>query len=116
MCGFLGTAAKRGCSCCLKEFPGTVGSMDYSGFDRESWPKRMNSLHREAAESLLLKRTKAELLACESLHGCRYSELLRLPYFDPVRMLIIDPMHNLFSKEGCQASLDQQRYYSHQML
>ena len=70
--------------------------MDYSGFDRESWPKRMNSLHREAAESLILKRTKAELLACESLHGCRYSELLRLSYFDPVRMLIIDPMHNLF--------------------
>ena len=28
--------------------------------------------------------------------GCRYSCLLQLPYFDPVRMLIIDPMHNLY--------------------
>ena len=32
----------------------------------------------------------------ESEVGCRYSVLLDLPYFDPVRMLIIDPMHNLY--------------------
>ena len=28
--------------------------------------------------------------------GCRYSALLDLPYFDPVRTLVVDPMHNLF--------------------
>ena len=28
--------------------------------------------------------------------GCRYSALLNLPYFDPVRMTIIDGMHNIF--------------------
>ena len=28
--------------------------------------------------------------------GCRFSVLTQLPYFDPIRMLIIDPMHNLF--------------------
>ena len=28
--------------------------------------------------------------------GCRFSVLLDLPYFDPVQMLLIDPMHNLF--------------------
>ena len=32
----------------------------------------------------------------ESSLGCRYSVLLDLPYFDPVRMCIIDPMHNLY--------------------
>ena len=32
----------------------------------------------------------------ESMFGCRYSALLDLLYFDPVRMSIIDPMHNLF--------------------
>lgn len=32
----------------------------------------------------------------ESKLGCRYSVLLKLPYFDPVRMTLIDPMHNLF--------------------
>ncbi|EXX62874.1 hypothetical protein RirG_157680 [Rhizophagus irregularis DAOM 197198w] len=28
--------------------------------------------------------------------GVRWSELLRLPYFDPIRFTIIDPMHCLF--------------------
>ena len=36
----------------------------------------------------------------ESELGCRYSVLLLLPYFDPyfdpVRMLQLDPMHNLY--------------------
>ena len=31
----------------------------------------------------------------ESEHGVRYSELFRLPYYDPIRMHVIDPMHNL---------------------
>jgi hypothetical protein len=28
-------------------------------------------------------------------HGARYFELSRLPYFDPVRMTVVDPMHNI---------------------
>lgn len=28
-------------------------------------------------------------------HAVRYAELCRLSYFDPVRMSIIDPMHNI---------------------
>lgn len=32
----------------------------------------------------------------ESREGYRYTELLRLPYFDPSRMFVVDPMHNLF--------------------
>jgi len=28
--------------------------------------------------------------------GVRWSELLRLPYFDPIRFLVVDPMHCLF--------------------
>ena len=31
----------------------------------------------------------------EKEYGCRYSVLLKLPYFDPVMMCVIDPMHNL---------------------
>jgi len=26
----------------------------------------------------------------------RWSEMLRLPYLDPIRFLVVDPMHNLF--------------------
>ena len=33
----------------------------------------------------------------ESRYGIRYSELFRLPYFDPIRSHAVDPMHNLFS-------------------
>ena len=29
-------------------------------------------------------------------HATRYSELSRLPYFDMVEQIVIDPMHNLF--------------------
>ena len=39
--------------------------------------------------------TKKERETIEFEHGVRYSELSRLPYFDPVRMHLIDPMHNL---------------------
>ena len=41
-------------------------------------------------------RTKTELRKKESELGCRYSSLLKLPYFDPPTMLVIDPMHCLF--------------------
>ena len=40
VCDFLGHSATLGCSKCLKSFKGTVGNMDYSGFDRHSWPMR----------------------------------------------------------------------------
>ena len=36
----------------------------------------------------------------ECKFGCRYSVLLDLPYFDPIRMHVIDPMHNLFLGSG----------------
>lgn len=35
VCGFLGRNARLGCTRCYKEFSGTVGSMAYSGFERE---------------------------------------------------------------------------------
>ena len=93
--GFLGYNAHLGCSRCYKRFSGTVGSMDYSGFDRSTWKCRSSSQHRNDACSLLTVRTKSELQKRESELGCRYSVLLELPYFD-ARMLIVDPMHKLF--------------------
>lgn len=32
----------------------------------------------------------------ESKYGTRYSKLMRLPYFNCVRLTVIDAMHNLF--------------------
>ena len=96
VCGFLGHSARLGCSRCYKNFPGAVGSTDYSGFDRRSWKARGGQEHRNNALKLQNFTTLAEQEKEESEFGCRYSELLRLLYFDAPRMLIIDPMHNLF--------------------
>ena len=46
-CGFLSYNARFGCSRCWKQFSGCVGSMDFSGFDRENWRERTGAEHRE---------------------------------------------------------------------
>lgn len=69
--------------------------MDFSGFDRENWCLRTGTEHRRQAIHLLSINTKTQLERAENECGCCYSVLLRLPYFDAPRMLIIDPMHNL---------------------
>lgn len=70
--------------------------MDYSGFDRDSWILRTGTRHRQDALKLQSFTTKAEQVRLESALGCRYSELVKLPYFDAPKMLVVDPMHNLF--------------------
>ncbi len=40
--------------------------------------------------------TSTERSKIEKTHGARYTELLRLPYFDVIRFHVVDPMHNLF--------------------
>lgn len=77
----------------FKKIPGSVGCMDYSGFDTSKWPKRTAVAHRENVANLNQHNLESEL-------GCRHSILLDLPYFDPVRMHVIDPMHNLFLGSG----------------
>ena len=94
--GFLSHNARLGCSRCWTQFSGTVGSMDFSGFDREQWRLRSGSEHKQLASCLRSKRTESEIRRVEAKYGCRYSVLLELPYFDAPRMLIVDPMHNLF--------------------
>lgn len=95
LCGFLGHGAHLGCSKCLKKFTGSVGTMDYSGFDREKWKKR-GVEHKKFALEINQKNTRAKREREESEKGCHYSALLDLPYFDAPRMLVMDPMHNLF--------------------
>lgn len=96
VCGFLGHAAQCGCSRCGKSFEETIGQMDYSGFDRDSWSPRSAAEHRQVCQRLLSCRTKKDKHDIESNTGYYYSVLLKLPYFDSTRMLIVDPMHNMF--------------------
>ena len=94
--GFTAHNSKHGCNKCAKEFKtGSFGeSTDYSGFD--SCPSRNINDHRRQVDEILAQPTLEQRNAKETLCGARYSELLRLPYFDCIRFTIVDPLHNLF--------------------
>ena len=95
--GFVGHNAFRACSRCLKSFPTTSfgEKPDYTGFDRTNWPPRYNEVHREQSQKHKECKTAAQRKVIEREYGCRYSILLELPYYDVVRMCVVDPMHNL---------------------
>ena len=98
ICGFKGHSAYRGCSSCLKKFPGGFGEKkDYSRFDRNSWTPRTNQDHRTQAIKMSRCKTKAERTLIGQNSGIsHYSVLLDLEYFDIIRFCTVDPMHNLF--------------------
>lgn len=101
VCGFLGHNATLGCNKCYKEFVcAEGGGTDYSGYDRETWHLRNCQSHREHCREILNECTKTGIKQMESKYGVRYSILLSLPYFDPVRYTAIDIMHNLFLGTG----------------
>ena len=96
-CGFLSYSANFGCSRCFEKFSRGFGTRNfYDNFDRNSWIMRSNTRHRSDVKEILKCTTKTERRKKESELGCRYSSLLDLPYFCPIEMLLIDPMHNLF--------------------
>ena len=53
--------AHYACSRCKKYFPGTFGCIDYSGFNRNSWPPRTTSEHRSVATQIRKAGTLAEI-------------------------------------------------------
>ena len=83
---------------------------DYSGYDQENWQERNLSEHRRQAINYTQAQTKSEQKLIESEYGIRYSALLELPYFDPIRFAVVDPMHNLYlgsGKHAIQVWIDQ---------
>ena len=101
VCGFLSHNAKYGCHKCKKTFETIVfGQTDYSGYNRDNWPVRTANQHRLDCNDILKENTKSGIRSKESEVGCRFSILLHLPYFDPVRNTVIDMMHNLYLGTG----------------
>lgn len=96
-CGFLSFCANLGCSRCFQKFSRGFGNRNnYADFSRDRWELRTNDRHRSDVIKVLKCTSKSEQAKEESRLGCRYSVLLELPYFRPIEMLLIDPMHNLF--------------------
>ena len=90
-----------GCNKCLKKFSSSsFGVTDYSGYNRNAWTHRTGQKHREDCRKLLKETTKSGVRKCESSLGVRYSVLLSLPYFDPVRYTVVDVMHNMYLGTG----------------
>jgi hypothetical protein len=69
------------------------GMRDYEQWITESAdPKE----HRQYAQEWLRCDTRGTRENHFKEHGVRWSELLRLPYMDPIRFAVVDPMHCLF--------------------
>lgn len=73
----------------------TKARVDYSGYNRQQWPLRTLTTHKEAATQYAMAKTPTEQKRVLSTFGVRYSSLLNLPYFDPIRFHVVDPMHIL---------------------
>ena len=94
VCGFLSHSAKLGCTRCYCETVRETNEI-YFKFKQDQWVTRTGTRHRTDVAKLA-KCTSKTKKTSELQLGCRYSVLLKRPYFDPVRTLLIDPMHNLF--------------------
>ena len=105
--GFVGIRAVLACNKCLKPFEHVRDEVsnwtNYSGFDRSQWPSREDEIFVSKCTTMLTKErcnTQAATKSLESEIGGRYSALMDLAYFKPVRFSAIDPMHNLFLGTG----------------
>ena len=73
---------------------------DYSGYDRDTWPVRTHHCHLQQVAEFNGAHTATQHREIDRKYGVRYSELLRLPYFDIVEYHVVDPMHNLLLGTG----------------
>lgn len=90
--GFAACTHERFCSVCHCTRKGE----GYQSTDYRKWKRRTNEETRKAADQYLKAATAADRLATFDKTGVRWSELIRLPYFDITRCVVVDSMHNLF--------------------
>ena len=92
--------SKNACNRCdtiFEPVSGTRSKINFStGLDETKWNMRTNKKHRRDAERWLNTRTGVARSDLEKENGTRYSELLRLKYFDPTRFVAFDICHNIF--------------------
>ncbi|CDO75322.1 hypothetical protein BN946_scf184517.g5 [Trametes cinnabarina] len=92
--GFASYSSTNFCSFC------PLPLADINNVERSTWPQQRSwTEHLSRAEewkSAPSEKAQANLVKA---HGIRWSELLRLPYWDPTRYAVLDVMHNLFLGE-----------------
>jgi hypothetical protein len=80
------------CSVCHCWKLQTIGRTDHN---HEDWTPRNPDELRQFAEQWKSSPTLADQKTLFSEHGVRWSEMWKLPYWDPARQLVVDSMHCL---------------------
>ena len=92
--GFAHHSSHHFCSMC------PLPKSQISNADRSTWPKsRTWEEHVDIARAWKDAATDKERRDIFNHHGLRWSELLRLDYWDPTKYAVVDSMHNLFLGE-----------------
>lgn len=91
--GFAGHSSHHFCSFCR------LRRNNINNLDRSRWRRRTWGEHLAAALLWKDAGTRKERENLFNEHGLRWSELLRLPYWDPTRYALVDAMHNLYLGE-----------------
>ncbi|KAJ3766541.1 hypothetical protein FB446DRAFT_653639 [Lentinula raphanica] len=89
--GFLDVTSHHTCFLCKCWHRAHLGRTDY-----ESWTVADAGFLKTGAEAWLKADTSKDREVIENFYGTRYSELWRLPYWDPTKQLLVDPMHTIF--------------------
>ncbi|KZT04236.1 uncharacterized protein LAESUDRAFT_629493, partial [Laetiporus sulphureus 93-53] len=93
MCGF-GDHNTKTAFCTKCKIPRDQLSTQ-AGMSINAFPPRNEEEHRRHALEYQCETDSQKCDELFALHAVRFYELSRLPYFDAVRMSIIDPMHNI---------------------
>jgi hypothetical protein len=88
--GFTGPQSANFCSYCKLQLK------KINDLDVRSWEPRSGEEHRKLAFEWRDTPSDKRRAEITSKHGVRYSEFLRLPYLDPIRVLSVDTMHAFF--------------------
>ena len=90
--GYAACSHERFCNVCKC----TRTGQGYGHTDCRAWARRSNEEWCKAAMDYQACGNKEAKTAQFNKTGVRWTELLRLPYFDISRCVVVDPMHNLF--------------------
>lgn len=90
MSGFSSFSSHNFCSQC------TQTRDDLNDINHRDWAPRNLGDHRKHASMWKQATTEREREFLVKSHGVRWSELLRLPYWDPIKFTVIDSMHAFF--------------------
>jgi hypothetical protein len=85
--GFSGPTSTLFCSYCL------LTKDRIEELPSNKWPMRSCEEHRQVADMWRDAQTVEERKEIVDRYGVRYSELLRLPYWNPVLFTVLDSMH-----------------------